>query len=136
MLLRWLFVVLAAVIIAGTLYFLAASDDEDDEPPSTFIGTYRSRLLAAALPAATVVLEVREGGAAVMSTDFQNNQPRMVQEGTWVTDADALVVTFRSTNGAPLARPVMLSFVLENGSIRTVGNQELFGGQSISLVKD
>jgi hypothetical protein len=133
MLNRIVAVVLAAFFMAGAVVIL---NRDDGDSPESYVGTYRSSLLpAASSPGRIIVLEVRQDGSAVMKTDFQNNEPPISQEGQWVTDAGALVVTFSTTNGNPLFRPIRVHFLQEGGTIHTVGSEAEFGSQGLTLTK-
>jgi hypothetical protein len=127
--LRFGTLLLAALIIALGVYLLtSAGGDDTDE--SSYVGTYRSRQLpAASSPGRMVALVVQDGGNATMTTDFQNNEPPVVQTGTWTTDGGILVVTLRTTGARPLDGPVIVSFLSEGDLIRTTGaeSERMFG---------
>ena len=78
-------------------------------------------------------MTVMVDGKVVMSTDLQNNERPVVEEGQWATDAGALVVTLSTTNGNPLFRPVRVNFErVDDTTIRSVGMSD-FGSEGITL---
>jgi len=135
MLLRLVVVVVAAFVLAIGVYLVTGTGTED-APETSYVGTYRSALLpAASSPGRIIMLEVKQDGTFIMKTDFQNGEPVIQQEGQWVTDAGAMVVTISTTNGNLLFRPVRFSLVMEGSVIKTVGSPELFGSEGITLTK-
>ena len=126
---------LAALIIALGVYILTSiGGDETDE--SAYLGTYRSRPATGVSPGPAVALVVQDGGNATLTTSPQNNEPPVVQAGTWTTDGGVLVVTLRSSGGRQYERPVVVSFVAEGELLRSQGAEEMFGSQGLTLYRE
>ncbi|MPZ49784.1 MAG: hypothetical protein GEU75_10915 [Dehalococcoidia bacterium] len=135
MLTRLGLVLIAAVVIAVVVFALSGAND-DNAPEESYAGTWRSALLpAASSPGRIVSLIVDADGSVAMISDFQNNEPPVSEEGQWVTDAGALVVTLSTTDGNPLFRPIRVSFERDGDTIRTVGSSDQFGSEGITLRK-
>lgn len=92
------------------------------------------------LPAASgggtrlVALRLDEGGAAQLSTEFANDQPPIVETGTWVDNGDeTLTVTLTGRPDRAYDKPVIITFQRDGDYVVSVGAEELYGSEGLRL---
>lgn len=137
---RVLVTVLAATVVglAAVVVYFALNEDSSSAPEiDDFVGTYRSGLIpAASSPGRVVTLTLRDNGSAALASDFQNNEPPVLQEGDWRrVDTQTVSITLTSGGGRPFTSPVTISFAREGNTLRNVGSVDLFGSAGLALTK-
>ena len=122
-----------------TLYPLAditAGATETQEPVR--IGQFQSAALPAASgPGAQFTLSLYDDFSAEFASDYQNNEPAIVELGTWdVNDADQLEITLTGRADQDYDEPVVLAFAeLDDSSLELAAAPEgLFGETGLLLV--
>jgi hypothetical protein len=104
---------------------------------SPMAGTYAAEMTAVDASARKVTLTLNADNTAMMSTDLMNDQPAMVENGTWAMGAGANMVdvTFQKQMG-DVPTTVTLNF-MASGDTLSLTNAEAagFGTAGVMLVK-
>lgn len=92
------------------------------------------------LPAASgggtrlVALRLDEEGTAQLSTEFVNDQPPIVEIGTWVDNDDqTLTVTLTGRPDRAYDKPTVITFRRDDDYVVSVGAEDLFGSEGLKL---
>ena len=82
--------------------------------PEQFVGIYAASLPAADSPGREVTVELAADGSAVVTSDYQNNQPPIVETGAWSGDASgAASVALTAQDGQPYFEPNVFTLALD-----------------------
>lgn len=82
--------------------------------PEQFVGVYAALLPAADSPGREITIELAADGSAVVTSDYLNNQPPIVETGAWSGDASGAVsVALTAQDGQPYFEPNVFALALE-----------------------
>ena len=103
----------------------------------TLTNVYESDTLPAGdSPGRVITLSLYEDGRAEMTTDFLNDQPLIVETGTWDSSEEGkLTITLtHSADQGEYAVPVVISFDAKDGTLTAVDyDQFLWGSEGLTL---
>jgi len=115
----------------------AAAQPVRVEEPLPFPDTYMTLLPSASGPHRVVVLEVKEDGTAQLTTDYQNGEAPIVEEGVWQDDGNgALILTLTGQADRVYAQPVQITFVQNDDRLISVTwDTALYGERGLKLLR-
>lgn len=86
--------------------------------PEQFVGVYSASLPAADSPGREVTVDLAADGSAQVTSDYQNNQPPIVETGAWSGDASgAASVMLTAQDGQPYFEPNTFTLALEGDEL-------------------
>jgi uncharacterized lipoprotein NlpE involved in copper resistance len=101
------------------------------------VGTYTAQLPSADSPGRTITLALNADNTATMSVDMMNNQPAMVENGSWAWNATSSMVDLtiqREVSGAMVSS--MMSFALSGDTLSLSNPADAgYGDMGVKLVK-
>jgi uncharacterized lipoprotein NlpE involved in copper resistance len=108
------------------------------EAGGSVAGTYSATLSAADTPGRKVMLVLNADNTASMSVDYMNDQPALVENGTWAWNPTASAVDLAlSRDVAGAAVSMNLSFAMSGDTLRMNNPAEAgFGTEGMALVKE
>lgn len=85
-----------------------------------------------------ISLRLNSDGSAQMSSDYNNDKPAVVEEGTWVDNGDGTItvtLTGRADTGEKYSQPVVIKFTKgEDGkSLQSVDAEDRYGANGLHL---
>ncbi|MEZ4771016.1 MAG: copper resistance protein NlpE N-terminal domain-containing protein [Caldilineales bacterium] len=113
-----------------------APAEPTDETPVAQSLTFVSSQPAADSPGLDRSLTFYEDGRVTLTSDYLNDQPPIVEEGTWAGNADGTVtVTLTGQQGGqPYATPVVITFGMQDGSLVAVDyDTSLYGSEGLTM---
>ena len=102
------------------------------------VTTYQSDTLpAASSPGRVITLTLYDDGSLEMSTDFLNDEPPIVEVGTWEQgDDDTLTVTLTGRPDRTYDEPVVIVFAQDGATLDAVEyDTSLYGSEGLSLTE-
>ncbi|MEZ4610088.1 MAG: copper resistance protein NlpE N-terminal domain-containing protein [Caldilineaceae bacterium] len=102
------------------------------------VTTYQSDTLpAASSPGRVITLTLYNDGSLEMSTDFLNDEPPIVEVGTWEQgDDDTLTVTLTGRPDRTYDEPVVIVFAQDGATLDAVEyDTSLYGSEGLSLTE-
>ena len=116
----------------------AGSQTEAAGNGNDFAGAYQATMAAASSPGREITLTLDPAGTVQMSTDFLNDEPPIVETGSWVDNGDgtATVTLTGRDDGTMYDEPTVIIFELADGQLTAVDYDEsLFGSAGLTLEK-
>ncbi len=110
---------------------------EAPAPEVDYAGTYTAGLPAADSPGREITLTLAEDGSATMATDYLNDQPPVVETGSWQANPDGTAtVTLTGQAGEEYAEPVVIVFQLEGETLSAVEyDASLYGSEGLTFTR-
>jgi hypothetical protein len=100
--------------------------------PEQFVGIYTASLPAADTPGREITVELAADGQVVVTSDYLNDQPPIVETGTWAGNADgAVTATLTAQDGQEYFEPRTFLVGLEGDELLVSGE----GGQVVHFVR-
>lgn len=102
-------------------------------------GTYSTTLPAASSPGRDVTLTLDPEGTASLSTNYLNDEPPIVEIGTWEANDDNTITLFLTgrEGGRDYVEPDRITFEIGEGELNAVAyDQSLYGSEGLSLQKE
>jgi hypothetical protein len=102
---------------------------------SDVIGAYWSRGPAASSAGLEMTLTLNEDFTVVMSSDYLNGQPPIVETGTWLIEGDGTItVRLTETGGVSMYPVINLVFSLDDTLLKSVSwDRTLYGSDGLSM---
>ncbi len=112
-----------------------ASDETAAEVDATLFQTYLSLSPAADGPALLRALALNTDGTATMTSDYYNDQPLIVEDGTWTENADGTItLTLTGQDGQKYPTPDVITFDLVDDTLTAVEyDQDLYGSAGLTM---
>lgn len=113
-----------------------AAPAEAEVPEVAYAGTYTAQLPAADSPGRDITLTLAEDGSVTMTTDYLNDQPPIVETGTWQANPDGTAtVTLTAQGDREYFEPQVIVFQLEGETLSSVVFDPSVYGQGLALTK-
>jgi hypothetical protein len=146
-----LLAILAACTVPAPTQVPAAAPAADQEPAAVaptaapaeaevaevaYAGTYTAQLPAADSPGRDITLTLAEDGSATMTTDYLNDQPPIVETGTWQANPDGTAtVTLTAQGDREYFEPQVIVFQLEGEALSSVVFDPSVYGEGLTLTR-
>ncbi|MFA7288166.1 MAG: META domain-containing protein [Melioribacteraceae bacterium] len=99
-------------------------------------GKYTAELASASSPGRIMTLNLYQDNSAVLTSDYQNGKPAVVEEGTWKASGNTVNVILDKMNGRKSYNPVNIAFEFMNSSLVAVKyDEKMFGSEGLKLAK-
>jgi heat shock protein HslJ len=99
-------------------------------------GKYKAELSAASSPGRIMVLNLYSDNSAVLTSDYQNGKPPVVEEGSWKTSGKSVAISLDKMNGRKSYNPLDITFELMNSALVAVKyDEKVFGSDGLKLAK-
>ncbi|HRN69669.1 MAG TPA: META domain-containing protein [Candidatus Woesebacteria bacterium] len=131
-----IFVIL--LVAVGLYIFTRNQKTTTIEQPtqSQFSGIFKANLPAASTSGRTIILNTQEDGTAVFTQDYQNEEPPIVETGSWTEANNSLQVTLTHRGEELLDPPITMTFayhIMNGGSLELIGDIETWGSEGLIL---
>lgn len=112
-----------------------ASDETAAQDNAALFQTYLSLSPAADSSALLRALALNTDGTATMTSDYYNDQPVIVQDGTWTENADGTItVTLTGQDGQLYMTPDVITFDVVDDTLTAVTyDQDLYGSNGLIM---
>ena len=112
-----------------------ASDETAAQDNAALFQTYLSLSPAADSSALLRALALNTDGTATMTSDYYNDQPVIVQDGTWTENADGTItVTLTGQDGQLYMTPDVITFDVVDDTLTAVTyDQDLYGSNGLTM---
>ena len=114
----------------------AAQAEPSEEASTGQSFTFVSTQPAADSPALTRSLTINEDGTVTLVSDYHNDQPAIVEEGTWAANEDGtLTVTLTGqAGGQTYLAPVVITFAIDGNTLSAVDyDTSIYGSQGLTM---
>lgn len=111
------------------------ADETAGQSNGTLSQTYLSLSAAADSPALLRALALNSDGTATLTSDYYNDQPLIVQDGTWTENADGTItVTLTGQDGQLTTTPDVITFDVDDDTLTAVTyDQDLYGSNGLTM---
>lgn len=100
--------------------------------PEQFVGVYTASLPAADTPGREITVDLQADGAVTVTSDYLNNQPPIVETGTWSgNDSGTATVVLSAQDGQEYFEPQAFLVGLEGDDLLVLGD----GGQVVRFAR-
>ncbi|MCK9280047.1 MAG: META domain-containing protein [Melioribacteraceae bacterium] len=99
-------------------------------------GKYSAQLAAASTQGRIMTLNLYQDNSAVLTSDYQNGKPAVVEEGTWKASGNSVTIDLDKMNGRKSYNPLNMTFDFMNSSLVAVKyDEKMFGSEGVKLAK-
>lgn len=85
---------------------------------------------------ALYALRLNDDGTATFATEFHNDEPPIVEVGTWQDNGDGTVtVTLTGRQDREYDQPVVLTFQMDGETLQVIGAIDEFGSEGLTLTR-
>lgn len=126
------------LLIAFGWYIFSRNQDTTAEQQTQpqFVGIFKTNMPAASSPGRTITLNTHTDGTVTFTQDYQNEEPAIVETGSWTETSDSLDITLTQRDSEVLDPPVTMTFAyhaMNGGSLELIGDEDLWGSEGLIL---